>query len=931
MTDLARTERQRRARQRLQAARDSVRRERKEVMAKLGHELHAWRERSGIQQQALAAEGLVSATVVRGVEKGNYESAPPGSLITAVARLGGPSGELQELAATYRALQTRQGRIDKLLSRKEVPENEGWLDGEGEQARLAVGLRPAISPRPSSLFVGRREELSALAQLLGSQRLVVVVGPGGIGKTALCLRFAESRRLPLAGPWFADLSRVRAGDPVLPVLADLILDDAGGTGGDAEVVARLGAVLADTPALIILDNCEHVIASAATAVMRILSACPGVRMLATSREPLHLPDEWVMTVGPLPVANRDPLGSRPAYESGDAVELFIRLLGQARGEEPELSSGQVAEVAELCRALDGIPLCIELAAARARTLSVSDIAASVGRGLAILSGGRQEVPRHQTIEATISWSWNLLEPDEQRVLSRLAMLTAPFTFRCGAIVAHQELDHGERLVATLADKSLVSREMDETGKVRFKVLGVVRNFAIRHLGAPDRQHAIRQLMYWALERFQPNETDFQQPETIERLDVEFALIRIALEANEESPADQVRLAVAIWQYWHIRSLSAYGCRFLARAGEEGTPLLLAERGRALGILANLLAYQGRYTEAIDAAQRSVHVLRDLGDFTQLRHGLLTLLGCLIEARRFGETDPCLAEIATIPRPTELSTMGDLTVRQGLLCLHRGDPHGAIHLLTEAARCFRSERMTLAHGFCLGYLSVAQRRAGDLDESLRTALEARELLGGTFGPSYEAEMTVGLAAAYLAVGRQEAALVALDDMPVDEQIRPQTRVHSLVLRAMAASAAAPSAAAAFLLAHVGEFADGSDEETMLLIRATQEIAYRSGAYENAALLLGALSRLSSDTQDVEVGLPVFESSRLQRHLSQLVLEALLADGFSTDPGAAFCLAVAALTELAAVRYAPLPLGHTLDASATLGTRLMLIAPHSLAPS
>ena len=153
-------------------------------------------------------------------------------------------------------------------------------------------------------------------------------------------------------------------------------------------------------------------------------------------------------------------------------------------------------------------------------------------------------------------------------------------------------------------------------------------------------------------------------------------------------------------------------------------------------------------------------------------------------------------------------MGDVTVRQGLLCLHRGDPHGAIRLLTEAAHCFGIEGMTLAHGFCLGYLSIAQRRAGDLDTSLGTALEARELLGGTFGPSYEGEVTVGLAAAYLALGRQEEAVIALDDMPMDEQVRPQTRVHSLVLRAMAASSAAPSAAAAFLLSHVGEIAGGT---------------------------------------------------------------------------------------------------------------------------
>ena len=915
------------SRDRLLAARNSIRHERAEVMARMGSQLHSWRERSRIQQQALAAEGCVSATVVRRIEKGDYESVPHPSLITAVARLGGPSGELRELVQTYRALQARQRHVDNLLQRKEVPDNAGWLDGQNEQARLTAGLRPAISPRSPTLFVGRREELAGLTQLLGSRRLVTVVGPGGIGKTALCLRLAESRLLSLAGPWFADLSCVGAGEPVLAMLADLILDAAGGTGDGVDVVARLCAVLADTPALVILDNCEHVIASAATAVMRILSACPGVRILATSREPLHLQDEWVITLEPLPVGNGGPLGSEP----GDAVELFIGLLGQARGEEPELSAGQVAEVAALCRALDGIPLCIELAAARARTLPVSDITASVGRGSAILSGGRREVPRHQAIEATISWSWNLLQADEQRALSRLAILTTPFTFRCGAVVAHEEIDRGERLVATLADKSLISREIHETGEVRFKVLGVVRNFAIKQLSPEGRQSAARQLMRWALEIIQPDEPDFQQAEIIERLDAEFPLIRIALEGNEESPGVQVRLAVAIWPYWHIRSLSAYGCRFLAKARDAGTPLAFAERGRALGILSNLLIYQGRTAESIDTARHGVQVLRDLGDPTRLRHGLLILLGCLIEARRLDDADPCLAEIATIPGPVELSTVGDLKVRQGLLCLHRGDPHRASRLLTEAAHCFGIERMTLAHGFCLGYLSVAQRRAGDLDASLGTALAAKQFLGDAFGPGYQAEVTVGLAAAYLALGRQEDALAALDDMSMDEQVRPQTLVHALVLRAMAASAAAPSAAAAFLLSHASEFAADSVEQTALLLRATQEVAYRSASYENAALLQGILTRLGSDTQDVEVGLPVLESSRFQRHLSPPVLKALLADGFSTNPGAAFRLVVTALTELAAAACAPSPLRSTLDASVTFGTRLMLIAPHSPAPS
>jgi hypothetical protein len=262
---------------------------------------------------------------------------------------------------------------------------------------------------------------------------------------------------------------------------------------------------------------------------------------------------------------------------------------------------------------------------------VSDVTASVRRGLAMLSGGRREVPRHEAIEPTISWSWNLLEPDERQALSRLAIVTAPFTFRCGAIVAHDDLEHGERLLAALADKSLVSRETGESRDPRFKILGVVRNFAIRQLNPEGRHHVTRRLMYWALNFIYPNEPDFQHPGTIARLDAEFAVLRIALEGNEQSPADQVRLAVEIWPYWHIRSLSRYGCRFLAKARHEDTPLTLAERGRALGILANLLAYQGRHPESVAAAQRSVHVLCDLGDPAQLRHGLLTLLGCLIEA------------------------------------------------------------------------------------------------------------------------------------------------------------------------------------------------------------------------------------------------------------------------------------------------------------
>src|SRR5215469_1969834 len=144
------------ARDRLRAARDDIRRERGDVMARMGRELYAWRERSGILQQDLAAGGCVSATVVRRIEKGDYESAPPSSLIAAVARHRGPAREIQELVETFQILQIQQRGIDKQLARKIVPENEGWLAGGSEGARLAPQLRPLFLPRSPSLFVGRR-------------------------------------------------------------------------------------------------------------------------------------------------------------------------------------------------------------------------------------------------------------------------------------------------------------------------------------------------------------------------------------------------------------------------------------------------------------------------------------------------------------------------------------------------------------------------------------------------------------------------------------------------------------------------------------------------------------------------------------------------------------------------------------------------------
>lgn len=884
-------------------AREDLRRRRVEVMLEAGSLLRTWRETHRIQQQDLAALACVSPTVVRRIEKGDYESPPPQSLLAALGRQQGPVRELKELARDYERLQGEQKRIDKLLTRKTLPDTvELFTSADGRT--VLAGLKPAALPRAPSLFVGRHREMDALDQLLDHHRLVTVVGPGGIGKTALCLRFAATRSAAPSGPWFADLSQLRPGEPVLPLLARLILDEDGG-GGDVgdpdEVTARFGAVFGRMPALLIFDNCEHVLTEAAEAVSRLLDVCPGIRVMATSREPMHLPDESVMTVGPLPVTGgktlEDGLSAAPP---GDAVELFTRLLARARGEQAAPRTPDAA-VVTLCRQLDGIPLCLELAAARARTMPLNDIAESMGRGLAILSGGRRDLPRHQAITATIGWSWDLLPGDEQRALSRLAVLTVPFTFRCGAEIASEDLHAGESIVAALADKSLLSQEAADPDEGRFRILSVVRNFAVARLSAADRQDAIRNLMSWALRMTQIDEVAVQQPDVVERLDAAFPLIREALELSEDAPADQVRLALAIWQYWHVRSSSSYGGKFLAKAYDENVALSPRERGRALGALANLRGYQGDMAGSIEASKKSIEIRREIGDPTQLRYGLINLLGTSLQARRLLDAERCLSEIDEIPGEIEPSAQADLNVMRATFYVHHGDTRQAMQLLEDACELYAREKLELGLGACLQIMSLAHRVAGDFEASLQAAVKARELIGQAFGPAFEGELTVIAAAAYQALGKQEDVLIVLDGAPADEHVRPSTRAHALALRAMAASAAAPSAAATFLIPHVKLFASHAEGVNLAiyLVMAVQEIAYQSGEYQRAARLLGLHDRLSRETGEVDPGPPFPDSwSRLKNHLGEPELPELIADGAKVEPDQAVDLAAGILSDLAA---------------------------------
>jgi len=280
-------------------------------------------------------------------------------------------------------------------------------------------------PAETSSFIGRRRELAEVRAKISAARLVTLTGPGGVGKTRLAIRCADGLARGFRdGGWLAELAEV--GDPALvtsAILAGLNLRDQAA----AEPRALLLSYLRDRELLLVLDNCEHLLEPVARIVTDLLRAAPGVRVIATSREPLSASGEHVVPVPPLGVSAPDAAGELAAPRSSEAVRLFTERAAAASGTF-ELTAGNQAAVASLCRRLDGLPLAIELAAVRTRVLTAEQILDRLTDRFELLAGGRRiGVPRHQTLRTTIEWSYDLLPDDEAAVLQRCCAFAGRFT------------------------------------------------------------------------------------------------------------------------------------------------------------------------------------------------------------------------------------------------------------------------------------------------------------------------------------------------------------------------------------------------------------------------------------------------------------------------------------------------------------------------
>jgi predicted ATPase/DNA-binding SARP family transcriptional activator len=435
---------------------------------------------------------------------------------------------------------------------------------------LAGGEPPIQRGLPAQLtsFVGRDAELSRVAKMLRDARLVTLTGPGGAGKTRLAIEVAA--RWP-GDVCFVELAPVGPGvDASVAVLGSLGVREAGllpqaarGSDPAPDVTSRLVAALADRRMLLVLDNCEHLIDSAARLCDRLLGACPLLGILSTSREGLRITGETIWTVQPLAVAPAD--STRAEASSFPAVRLFA---DRAAAVQPDfdLDAANTVAVQQICEALDGLPLAIELAAARLRSMSVDEIASRLDDRFRLLSrGDRSASPRHQTLRAVVGWSWDLLDEGEQRLARCLTVFpggaTVGATERVCGLPDVDVLD----ALTSLADKSFI-----EIAGGRYRMLDTVRAFCAERLAesGPDEADRLRRAhAAYFLDLAQtadPHLRDAEQLGWLERLDAEHDnvthAVREAIQAGDTDVALQVLAAMS--GYWWLRGVRSE-CAVLA--------------------------------------------------------------------------------------------------------------------------------------------------------------------------------------------------------------------------------------------------------------------------------------------------------------------------------------------------------------------------------
>jgi predicted ATPase/DNA-binding XRE family transcriptional regulator len=693
----------------------------------LGPLLRRYRMAAGLTQEELAERAGLSTRAISDLERGVKRA---------------PRRETVELLADALALTTQKRALFASTARPGL---------EPAAMPVAVGPPSNLPAQPTPL-IARERELRAIHELLGrpDTRLLTLTGPGGVGKTRLALAAADEL-LPRFedGVWLVELAAIR--DPALVVQAVARAIRLRET-GDQPPDVQLHEALRSQQALLILDNFEHVV-QAAPVVARLLAACPRIRILATSREPLRLRGERELKV--------EPLADDPASE------LF---LARARDVRPDLPADAetLAAVREVCRRLDGLPLALELAAVHVRALSPQLLLDRLTRRLPLLNAGPRDLPdRQRTMRDAIAWSEHLLSPDDQRLFCRLAVFAGGWSLAAAEAICALPGEPATVLesLLSLAEKSLV-RAGAHDGEPRFSMLETVREYAQERLDASGEADALRRRhaerfasLADVAARIQPG-----QDERDRTLRVELPNAQVAMRwAHEHGELEiGLRLAAGFARLWFISGAVSEAERWLrifltldAQAGERAAPPTL--RLVALFGATRCALDRRDYAEAEARASEGLALARRLTDAAGTAN-MLAELGHVAEAR--GDLDAawaCFEESLALARTAgdgagegrALSSLGNLARR-------RHDYARATHYLEASLAHSRAYQLSwgIAGGLvALGHVACEQ---GAFDRAADLYRESLELYRAMPNPAWLAWCLEGVAVVAAARGRHHRA-------------------------------------------------------------------------------------------------------------------------------------------------------------------------------